>query len=96
VKTHQKKNNSKDIKSPRLTNSNKRLNHLGLLSNHSYKDIFRCGIFNFLNILSHANILRTEILVVCFDGISQCCTTYIQTNKIERIKKAAGNTNSAG
>ena len=71
VNTHQKKNNSKETRSQRLINSNIRSNRTGHSSNHSCNEIFHFGTFNFLNILSHANILRTEILAVCCFGISR-------------------------
>jgi hypothetical protein len=70
VNIHQKKNKSKKISNPILKNSNIRSNRFGLFSNHSCNEIFHCGTFSFLNILSPANILRTEILAVCLAGIS--------------------------
>ena len=71
VNIHQKKNKRRKISNPILKNSKAYSNRFGLFSNHSWRAIFHFGTLNFLNILYHANILRTEILAVCWFGISR-------------------------
>lgn len=96
VNTHQKKNKRRKINKPRLKNSNIRLNQFGLFSNHSCNHIFRFGTLSFLNILSPAKILRTEIFAVCFIGISHCCTVYIQQKNNDNSKNDSATTHSDG
>jgi len=58
--------------------------------------IFRAGTFSFLNILSPANILRREILVVCSFGISRCWIIYIPQKTNVNKKNDNANIHSAG
>ena len=96
VNIHQKKNRSRKISNPILKNSKIRSNRFGLFSSRSWSTIFRFGTFSFLNILSHANILRTEIFAVCLDGISRFWTIYIPQNIIAYINNDNPNIHSAG
>ena len=96
VNIHQKKNKRREISNPILKNSKILSNRFGLFSSHSCNRIFRFGTFNFLKILSQANILRTEILVACLAGISRFWTIYIPQNTNHRINNDKANTHSAG